>query len=303
MRGLSWQHLEYFLAVARTQHMSRAAAEVGLSQPALSRAIASLENKLQVPLFERTGRSVKLNAYGETFRQRVERAMREIDDARSELESLARIDGGVVRLGFIRTLGIDFLPKLLSQFKEQFPSIDFAFDQDNSKDLERRLLDHELDLILCVTGTSQFTWVTIKEQELMLIVPPSHRLANVKEARFQDLKDEQFVTLKSGHVSLEILKANCTQAGFAPKFNFKGEGGSLVGFVSRGLGIALVSPEDAELDRVAAIRLTDPVPKRRIVMGWARDRSLSRGASIFQNFVLSNSEFSPAATYTKMHKA
>src|SRR5690242_6542273 len=102
--SLSWQQLEWFTTIADLQHMSRAAAELGVSQPALSRALSKLEAELGVPLFDRIGRSIKLTHYGRLFQGRVTRALREIEDGRTELADLVDQDRGTVALGFLRTL-------------------------------------------------------------------------------------------------------------------------------------------------------------------------------------------------------
>src|SRR5947199_10812952 len=98
MKPLSWTQLEYFSVIANLQHMSRAATQLGVSQPALSRALSKLEAELGVPLFDRIGRSIRLTHYGRLFQGRVTRALREIDDGRTELADLVDQDRGTVVL-------------------------------------------------------------------------------------------------------------------------------------------------------------------------------------------------------------
>ena len=85
---MEWQQLEYFQTVARMQNMTSAARAMNITQPALSRSIARLESELNVPLFERKGRSIVLNRYGELFLIRVERMMEEYQAGRREIEQL-----------------------------------------------------------------------------------------------------------------------------------------------------------------------------------------------------------------------
>ena len=204
MRSVSWQQLEYFLVVARTQHISKAAAEIGLSQPALSRAIANLETNLKVPLFRRVGRSIILTRLGSIFRDRVDHALREIENARALLNDLANAEHGTITLGFVRRLGREYLPSMVRGFREAHPEVQFDLNQHNTIELERRLIDGELDLILVPRGSQTFEWAPVKEQELNLIVPHSHPLAGTKEVALAQLRDEKFIALKTG---LQVSRA------------------------------------------------------------------------------------------------
>jgi DNA-binding transcriptional LysR family regulator len=76
---LEWQQLEYFRAVAKTEHFRKASEQLSISQPALSRSITKLEEELGISLFDRTGRSVKLNQFGRLFLKRVENGINEIE--------------------------------------------------------------------------------------------------------------------------------------------------------------------------------------------------------------------------------
>src|ERR1700742_1991419 len=99
-----WRQLECFRVAGRLQHVTRAAEQLGTSQPALSRSLARLQSELGVQLFQRAGRSTRLTRSGELFLSRVERALGEIDNGRRELGDLKAADRGTVALGFLRTL-------------------------------------------------------------------------------------------------------------------------------------------------------------------------------------------------------
>jgi DNA-binding transcriptional LysR family regulator len=96
---VNWDRLVYFRAVARLQHISRAAGELGITQPALSRAIARLERDVGVELFDRRGRTIVLTRCGAAFLRRVERALDEIELGRREAGDLAVADARMVSLG------------------------------------------------------------------------------------------------------------------------------------------------------------------------------------------------------------
>jgi DNA-binding transcriptional LysR family regulator len=293
MRRISWQQLEYFLVVARTQNISRAATAVGLTQPALSRAIANLEINLELPLFQRAGRSIILTRFGNVFRRRVERALGEIDNARRELADLVSADRGMLGLGFVPTLGVDYIPNAVRRFKDGYPNVRFTFSQNSSSELEAKLVSGELDLIftprVISDAVNSIRWSIVDEQELILITPHSHSLVSMSKVALSDLRAELFVSLKEGHRFRQFTDSLFKEAGFTPRYSFEGDDlSSLIGFVSAGFGIAIVPPVCATSPRVSSLRIVRPIPKRSIGMGWIDGRYFSASACLFRDFVLTN---------------
>lgn len=97
---MEWEQLEYFQTLAQMQHVTKAAKSLSITQPALSRSIARLENHLGVPLFDRHGRSITLNQYGHIFLRRVQAMMKEYTEGKEEIQALLKPDQGEVSLGF-----------------------------------------------------------------------------------------------------------------------------------------------------------------------------------------------------------
>lgn len=90
--------LKYFQTVARLEHMTQAAKALSIARPSLSQTIAHLEDELGIPLFERQGRRIRLNAFGRALLLHVERLFRELDEARQELADLAGTEHGQIAL-------------------------------------------------------------------------------------------------------------------------------------------------------------------------------------------------------------
>ena len=108
-------HLRYFVELAHTRHYTRAAERLCITQPSLSHAIAQLERELGVPLFEKSGRNTELTRFGEQFLGCAERTLSTLDEGVEELGRVARGEG-LVRLGLLRTLGVDYVPEVVSRF-------------------------------------------------------------------------------------------------------------------------------------------------------------------------------------------
>ncbi|MBX6396401.1 MAG: LysR family transcriptional regulator, partial [Alicyclobacillaceae bacterium] len=206
---MEWQQLEYFRTVARLEHFTRAAECLSVSQPALSRSIARLEEELGVPLFERVGRSVRLTRYGQLFLKRVERAMREIAEARREIEELQDPDRGEVRLGFLPTLGIHLVPELIGAFHRRYPKVTFYLVQHAADRIFQQMEAGEIDLCLLSPPVRRpgIGWVDLKTEELFVIVRPDHPLAARDRVDLRELAGEPFISLKRGYGMRTITEA------------------------------------------------------------------------------------------------
>lgn len=292
-RPLDWTCLHYFRVAGRLQHVTRAAEALGLSQPALSRALARLEADLGVPLFQRAGRSVRLTRYGEAFLSRVERAWREIEEGRTELADIAGLKRGTVALGFLRTLGAKYVPQLVRRFSAQHPGVNFIFTPNNSATLEGQLVRGEVDIIFTTAPAddASFAYRRVDEQELVLIVARTHPLAKRRSVALRELAGESFVTFKRGHAFRDLTERLCAAEGFTPKISFEGDDSSSVpGFVAAGFGVAIVPRESSAVSGVAALTISAPVTRRPIGIAWLEDRYLSAGARAFRDFVIASGD-------------
>ena len=292
-KSLDWNCLYYFRVAGRMQHVTRAAEQLGLSQPALSRALARLEADIGVPLFQRVGRSVRLTRYGEAFLSRVERAFREVDEGRIELADLAGLKRGTVAIGFLRTLGAKYVPQLVRKFSERHPGVQFAFTPNNSATLEEQLARGELDVIFATAPTrrSSLTYKRVADQELVVIVAESHPLAHRRRVALRELAAEPFLTFKHGHAFRDLTEELCAEAGFAPTISFEGDdSSSLPGFVAAGFGVAILPLDSSAVSGVVALKITEPTARRAIGIAWLEERYLSASARAFRDFVIASGE-------------
>src|SRR5690242_5133471 len=122
--------LRWFVAVADIGRVTRAAEELHISQPALSRALARMQRELGVALFDRRGRNLHLNRYGELYLTHARRALAELDSGGRAVEELAGAEHGVVSLGFAPTLSTWLVPALVSAFRNEHPGPRFQLHQD-----------------------------------------------------------------------------------------------------------------------------------------------------------------------------
>jgi LysR family transcriptional regulator, transcription activator of glutamate synthase operon len=287
------EHLRWFLAVADREHVTGAAAEVHVSQPALSRALARLEAEVGVPLFSRRGRSLRLNRYGATFRSHVQRALAELDQARLELADVTGLDRGVVSLAFGPTHGTVRIPALLAAYHVERPEVRFQLREGDTDAMRAWLSDGEVDLILTSPRPAgrEFSWVPVLREQLLLAVPPTHPLARRREIRLRQVADEPFVALKPGFGLRALADDLCRRAGFAPKIAVESEDPTTIrSLVAAGLGLALVPAPHSTganaLPTIPYLSVRDQGASRTVGIAWVTARYRSPATDHFRKFVL-----------------
>ncbi|MCQ6279017.1 LysR family transcriptional regulator [Bacillus sp. EB600] len=287
---MEWNQLEYFQTVARVQHMTHAAEILSISQPALSRSIARLEAELGVPLFERRGRSIILNHYGQLFLNRVNRMIKEFQEGKQELKDLLDPEYGVVSLGFLHTLGPEIIPNLIGAFRSHYPKMKFQLNQNNSYMLIKQIELGEFDLCLITPPETKLEvqWVKLWSEELFVIVPAGHPLEHRESIMLDEIRDESFILVKKRNALRQITDQLFLKADIVPRIVFEGEElHTIAGLVASGLGVSII-PDIKDLDRskIARIRVRWPKCERAIGIAWVEGRYLSPAVKQFKEFVI-----------------
>jgi len=233
--------LRYFQAVARHQHVSRAAAELRVAQPALSRAIARLEAELGVPLFDRRGRRVRLNRFGAMFLVRADRALDELDQGQREVRDAAGLAQGTVAVAAetLRTLS-----GLVAGFLAGHPGVRFRLFQSPAPAMAAQLQAGEVDLCLAsqplpgpALGSAELLSIELLREEVLLAVPPSHPLAGRTRAAVSEVAGEPFVTTRPGYWQRALTDRLFTDAVIVCEGD---EPYAIRGLISAGVGIGLM---------------------------------------------------------------
>ncbi|MGW4381998.1 LysR family transcriptional regulator [Kitasatospora sp. NPDC004531] len=282
--------LAEFAAVARLEHVTRAAQLLGMPQPTLSRAVARLEAQLGVDLLARQGRTVRLTRAGRLLLDAVERALAEVERGAEAARAEADPAAGRVAFGFLHTMGTDAVPALLRGFRAGHPQVRFQLVQDYVAAMLERLRAGELDLCLVspLPDTPDLTACPLDEQRLYLTVPADHRLAARRRIRLAEVAEESWVTVEEGYGLRHIMEGFCAEAGFTPRIAFEGEEvETLRGLVAAGLGVALLPPALVPRPGVVELEVTAPRTRRAIGLAWHATRPLTPPAAAFRDFVRS----------------
>jgi DNA-binding transcriptional LysR family regulator len=281
--------LHAFRTVARLDHVTRAAEELRVAQPALSKTIARLEAELGVPLFDRRGRRVALNTCGRAFLRHVERVFIALEDGRQELADLAGLTRGTVT---VAATTLRLLPDLLGAFRDRYPGVNFRLSQASTAEMQARLGSGEIDLCLAsapIAGPAMHS-VALFTEDILLAVPPRHRLAGRGRISLREVAAEPFISPKRGYWSRDLTDDACRQAGFTPDIICEGdEPGAIHSLVAAGLGVAFLptSARRASAEpEVAWLHITEPVCQRTVSLVWREDRYLSAAAQRFRQFAV-----------------
>lgn len=286
---MEWDQINYFQTVAKAQHITRAAEQLSISQPALSRSIAKLEDELGVQLFDRKGRNIYLNRYGKIFLNHVEQAIQQIEIGKQEIWDEIHPDNGTVSLSFLPSLGMSVIPKILSHYQIEHPNVKFQLNQASNRQIVEQLKSRKVDLALITLfhDDKEVICEPLLTEELFLIVSIDHPLAVNNEIDLNIIKDQPFISFKDVNELQTIINQLCQKAGFSPKVVFEGEDiGTVSGLVGAKLGVSLV-PDTQVLDRskIKLIRVKNPICKRDIGIAWLKDGYSSPVVERFKEFV------------------
>jgi DNA-binding transcriptional LysR family regulator len=287
---MEWHQLEYFKTIAQLQHFTQAAEQLSISQPALSRSIAKLEEELDCPLFDRRGKGVVLNRYGQLFLRHVERALQEITAGRQVIQDLLHPDHGSISLSFLHSLGSNLVPGLISKFRSINPNIQFKLYQNASSFLLDQLDAGEIDLCLCapIEKMDRIDWLPLFTEELFVVVPDGHRLSSRSSIHLNEIANEPIITFKQNYVLRILADQFFKEAGINPFITFEGEEITTVtGLVEAKLGVSLI-PRISGLDKdtIHFLRVSKPKCQRSIGLAWTKEKYLSPAAQKFKDFVI-----------------
>lgn len=279
--------LRQFLVVARLEHLSRAADELRVAQPSLSRTIARLEAELGTPLFDRSGR-LRLNDTGRLFRGYVERSLGELDAGRRAVAEATSEGAGTVRLASETFLT---LTGPLAAFKRAHPSVEVELHWAAAEDMARHLRAQEVDL--CVASqpihAEGLESVQLLEEAVWVATPLDHPLAGRTSVTVDELAGQPFVSARKGHWQRRLLERLFTARGLTPKIVCEvDEPTAIADLIGAGLGIGLV-PSFARRTSIsaplAAVTVDSPDCRRAVTLYWGADSHLSTAARLMRTAI------------------
>lgn len=243
------KHLRYFVAVAETGHITRAAAQLGMQQPPLSQQIRALEETLGTTLFHRHPKGVTLTDSGQLLLADSRRLLDDVEAVRARMKAVAAGHSGVLAVGFTSSAAShDLMPRLLRECRNTYPGIALQITEDHAAGLTDALAAGRLHCIFLrvpVARPQGLVFETLAREPVLVALPAGHALlqGKRKSLALPQLKDERFILVRqSGAPGLYAdLLALCEQQGFTPTVGHEvGRMISALSLVAAGEGIAVV---------------------------------------------------------------
>lgn len=237
------RQLRYFRSVAQAGSFTRAAEQLGITQPSLSQQIRALEKTIGNPLFERLGRSVRLTTHGEALLQPAIGILQQVAEANSTISNLNNGVRGQLRIGIIPTVMPYLIAPSIRSFLDRFPDVQLCLVEETTSNLIQQLQSGHLDLAVCGLPIRNPDIVCSEfiREPLFLAVAESHPLAHVEKVSGHDLRSQRILLLKEGHCLRDDVLLTCPQLKAKLRSAFETDQmASIFELVRTGFGVTVV---------------------------------------------------------------
>ena len=246
------RHLKYFVAVAENLNFSRAATQIYISQPALSRQIKNLEDELSVILFVRQSDGLKLTEAGNFFLEQAKDILNRADNAIQTIKNNYTNTNEPLIIGYIPTILQSFLGEALHYFGVTYPEIPVRFQEMSPSDQVKALRNRRIDIAFMGNLPDdlepEFIVKCVKEVVIDALLPDTHLLASRSSINLMEIASEKFIGMSEQTFpgQNDRIRDTCYQAGFIPSLNlFADSHASMIALVAAGQGVA-VMPREAK---------------------------------------------------------
>lgn len=275
---MTLNELKYIVAVAQTQHFSRAAEVCHVSQPSLSIAVRKLEDELGITIFQRGKRQVEVTPEGEAVVQQAQKVIEEAEKL-SYLKSIQKSPlEGILKIGTIFTIGPYLYPSLIPYMRNNYPEIPLHIDEDYTENLRKKLLTAEIDIAVLALPFSDPAIETLEvyDEDFMPLFYEGHPFGDKAEIKTEDIPNKDLLMLGKGNCFRDQVIAACPNC-LSPatsKDNWV-VGSSLETIrhmVAMKLGITVMPvtalAKQMDYPGLDSRPFSEPVPKRRVILAW-----------------------------------
>jgi DNA-binding transcriptional LysR family regulator len=244
---LDVKRLRILKEVADRGSFSAAAEALSYTQSAVSQQIAALEREAKAQLVTRGSRGIRLTESGEALVKHADAILTRLSDAEAELEAIAGLRGGRLRLAAFPTVGATLIPLAIATFRNRHPDIELTVRQLEPEDSVPLLKTGELDIALTIDPSvrpedaegieSQF----LLDDPMFAALPLEHPLANKARVRLKDLAGESWIGTTDACSCGELVRSHCIRMGFEPHITFESDDYlAIQGLVAAGVGVAMI---------------------------------------------------------------
>lgn len=286
------KHLQYFIEVTHYKSFSRAADHLFITQPTISKMIKNLETELGVVLFDRSRKQVTLTDAGKIILEQAKLIDRAFKNLEMELDNLQGLKKGHIRIGLPPIFDAHSFLQIMGGFHEKYPGITYQLVENGSKKIEEDVCNNLLDIgvVVLPTNNNQFEHFSFLEEDLKLILPESHPLADKDSIQLAELANESFILLNKDYVLYDRIISACNSVGFYPQIISESTQWSFIEeMVASRLGISLL-PESicSRLhEHVKSVKV-NPSITWNLALIWGKDQYLSYAANAWLQYMISH---------------
>lgn len=283
--GMELYELRYFIKVAEMEHMTRAAHELSLSEPALSRVIRKLEEELGVKLFSRRGRSITLTEGGNVLLARSRELLKHAGDIRAELQGVQQLRQPV-RLAARAAASV--LPELLERFHAANPDVVVSVVQNDNAIIRNQ----EYDLMIggSIIQPPKYSSVVLLEDPFRVLLPENHSLAREGAIALKQLEGQDFIGLPPNRFISAIIDQALEAFHVHVRHCIYSDDALMIrNLVERGLGVAIIPAytlRDIDKQNLCERPISDPFPSLHLVLSWKPGVYQPEPVSRFRKFAI-----------------
>ncbi|WP_323121480.1 transcriptional regulator CynR [Burkholderia alba] len=261
------RHIRYFLAVAEHGNFTRAADALHVSQPTLSQQIRQLEDTLGVPLFDRSGRTVRLTEFGRVYMRHARAALQQLDAGRRALHDVEDLNSGSLRLAMTPTFTAYLIGSLIERFHARHPNLTLTIQELPQEQIEALLADDGLDLGFGFVPAqlADIEATPLWDETLAPVVGRGHRHARRRRPLTpRELADEPLILLSRVFATRTSIDQYFAAHGVTPRVAIEVNAINAIIEAVRGDRLATVLPAAiAERnDAVCVVRMEPALPRR-----------------------------------------
>jgi DNA-binding transcriptional LysR family regulator len=233
--------------VAVKGSFSAAAESLSFTQSAISQQIAALEREAGTTLVQRSARGVRLTEAGEAVVRHTDAIMARLAEAEAELEAIAGLRGGRLRMAAFESAGATLMPLAIAAFRQQHPAVELSMSMSEPEDCVPLLRSGDLDLAIVFESAVKHAndgihRVHLIEDPMYLVLPRDHPLATRRRVRLADLAGEAWIGGQPDCECNRLISRACAVAGYEPRIAFETDDyTAMQGFVAAGVGVSLIA--------------------------------------------------------------
>jgi DNA-binding transcriptional LysR family regulator len=287
----SLNSLLVFHEVAKHRSFSKAAEELFISQPAVTKHIKELERKVGMGLIQRRRGGFALTEVGKILFKYTHKISSHLMDIENLLEDLKKDHQGILKIGTTESYSKGLMPKLLSGFQTSFPLMKIALDVGNSEEIEKSLLVYKNDLVLIAVTkkTSRFESIPFLKEELVLIVSPNHPLVKRKTVSLKELERYPLIIRAKGSTTRRIILQAFKEVGIHPSLLIEaGSSEFIKQWVSEGKGVSIIVKRTVEDEEKRGIIKTIPLLEKlylQVAFLYLKEEKSNPAIKTFVNFI------------------